>query len=53
MRTYTLHPQGVKPFLQLSGEAAALRSHLLPGFRGCELCGAAAASARLRRWPSR
>ena len=35
MREYTLHPAGVKQFLQLSAEYAALRASLNPGFRGC------------------
>ena len=35
MREYTLHPAGVKQFLQLSAEYAALRASLIPGFRGC------------------
>ena len=35
LREYTLHPSGVKPFLDLSAEHAAMRARLNPGFRGC------------------
>ena len=35
LRQYTLHPAGVKPFLDLSAEQAEMRARLNPGFRGC------------------
>jgi hypothetical protein len=34
IRTYTLHPSGIKPFLKLTAQSAELRSLLNPGFRG-------------------
>ena len=35
LRQYTLHPSGVKQFLDLSAEHAEMRARLNPGFRGC------------------
>ena len=40
LRQYTLHPAGVKPFLDLSAEQAEMRARLNPGFRGCAACDA-------------
>lgn len=44
LRTYTLHPAGMKSFLDLSAEYAELRARLNPGFKGCARDAAAAAA---------
>ena len=49
LRQYTLHPAGVKPFLDLSAEQAELRARLNPGFRGCVAYSAWAQTQPARR----